>query len=64
MKRASRKDLYATLGVAQDADEDDIRKAYKKMALKYHPDRHASKVGERDRDVLYYFDPFKVVLHV
>jgi curved DNA-binding protein len=31
-------DLYATLGVAQDADPDSIRKAFRKLARRYHPD--------------------------
>lgn len=31
--------LYQTLGVAKDADESEIRKAYKKLALKNHPDK-------------------------
>jgi DnaJ family protein A protein 2 len=31
--------LYETLGVAKDAEENDIRKAYKKLALKNHPDK-------------------------
>ena len=31
-------DLYETLGVARDADVDAIRKAYRKLARKYHPD--------------------------
>lgn len=31
--------LYQTLGVAKDADENEIRKAYKKLALKNHPDK-------------------------
>ena len=34
-------DLYAVLGVKQDAKPDDIKKAYRKLALKYHPDKHA-----------------------
>ena len=33
-------DYYETLGVARDADADTIKKAYRKLALKWHPDRH------------------------
>lgn len=33
------KDLYEILGVAKDASQDDIRKAYLKLAHKYHPDK-------------------------
>ncbi|KNC99329.1 uncharacterized protein SPPG_05577 [Spizellomyces punctatus DAOM BR117] len=34
------KDYYSILGVSKDADEDTLKKAYRKAALKWHPDRN------------------------
>lgn len=35
-------DAYAVLGLTKDATDDEIRKAYRKMAMQYHPDRVAT----------------------
>jgi molecular chaperone DnaJ len=36
----AKRDYYETLAVNRDASENDIRKAYRKLAMKYHPDRN------------------------
>ena len=42
-------EAYRTLGISSSATDDEVRKAYRKLALKYHPDKVAQQ-GEAARD--------------
>jgi molecular chaperone DnaJ len=55
---AALKDLYETLGVAKSASQDEIKKAYRKLARKHHPDANPGDAAaeERFKEVQHAYD--------
>jgi len=50
LKKSKRKDYYKILGVDKGANEDEIKKAYRKRALVHHPDRHANATEDEKKE--------------
>src|ERR1700690_1372178 len=57
----AKQDFYEILGVAKSADADELKRAYRKMAMQYHPDRNAGDKGaeQKFKDVSEAYDVLK-----
>jgi molecular chaperone DnaJ len=57
----AKQDYYATLGVQRDASADDMKKAYRKLAMQFHPDRNPNdaKAETRFKEVNEAYDVLK-----
>ena len=57
---AAKKDYYATLGINKNATDDEVKKAYIKLANKYHPDKNKSpEAAEKMKEINAAYDVLK-----
>merc|ERR1711879_207281 len=53
VKKAKKKDFYKVLGVNKDATDKEIKKAFHKLSLQWHPDRHKDSEDKEEAERKY-----------
>ena len=53
---ATKKDYYEVLGINKNATDEELKKAYRKLAKQYHPDANPDNKEEAEKKALYYLE--------
>lgn len=64
MSKTKKQDYYEILGISKSASADEVRKAFKKLALEFHPDRNpSSEAQEKFKEITHAYEVRVFVAH-
>ena len=57
----AKRDYYETLGISRDVSSEDIKKAYRRLAVKYHPDKNRDNSKEAEEKFKEVSEAYKIL---